>query len=40
MNSEELTFDYAQKNQPWVLEYAKRHLYEVQEFLSKGRSEK
>lgn len=34
MNHEELTFDHAQKNQPWVLEYAERTRHETITFRS------
>lgn len=31
---EELTFDYAQWNQPWTIEYAERHRHDVSTFRS------
>jgi len=34
VSAEELTFDYAQKNQPWVLEYAERQRHDVNAFRS------
>jgi hypothetical protein len=34
MKPEELTFDHAQKNQPWAIEYAEREKYRAGSFRS------
>ena len=34
MNHDQLTFDHAQRMQPWTIEYAKRHAHDVDIFRS------